>query len=432
MYKIGSLFSGIGSLDLGVIDALGGNAETVWFCESDPFCQKVLSKRFLGTPIYDDVTDLPRMKMTSPDILVGGFPCQDLSVAGHAKGIKEGTRSGLFLDMWELAAFYLHPRFVLFENVPAIRTRGLDVVADAITSCGWTLEWFCLSASSVGAWHKRERWWAIAHREEPLFDRYEDIGIKNDGTYLRSQLDLFNRQEVEMPKTGMARDEMLYCRESIVTSSENLWPTPTSMTGGTGVAPSHINGGHGWNLGAAVQDSMSNTPHRNWPTPTATDYKDGESPHSISQQVKRKGTGVRLGSYVPASENGLLPTPVRGDGHKLPSNSLSRYIESGGLKYSANDHRSTVDKIEWKPGKLNPDWVEPLMGLPSGYTDLDRSVDPEMLPVSSWRDGSWESGIDRLTEKKTDRVSRIQSLGNSVVPQCASAAFSILRRRLNE
>ena len=390
MYKIGSLFSGIGSLDLGVIDALGGNAETVWFVEQDDFCQQVLSKRFPGTPIYDDVNDLPFMLMESPDILVGGFPCQDLSVAGLAKGIKEGTRSGLFFKMWEWA-LHFSPRFVLFENVPAIRTRGLNVVADAVTSSGWTLEWFCLSASSVGAWHKRERWWAIAHREEPLFDKYEACGIKSNGNYVRTQLDFFSRQETEMPKTGMAQHELLYGREGDVVSPQNLWPTPT-----------------------------------------ATDYKDGESPHSIRGGVKRKGTGVRLGCYVPASENGLLPTPVRGDGHKLPSNSLSRHVESGGLKYSANDHRSTVEKIEWKPGKLNPDWVEPLMGLPSGYTDLDRHIDPKMLPVTSWHDGSWEEGIDRLTEIKHRRVSRIQSLGNSVVPQCASAAFRILRRRLNE
>jgi site-specific DNA-cytosine methylase len=330
------------------------------------------------------------MLMESPDILVGGFPCQDLSVAGHAKGIKEGTRSGLFFKMWEWA-LHFSPRFVLFENVPAIRTRGLDVVTDQITKKGWTLEWFCLSASSVGAWHKRERWWAIAHREEPLFDDYEEIGVNHLGYWFNLQQDLFSPQQVEMPKTGMARNGMLFQR--------------------------------------SFSDHSSN---RGWPTPTATDYKDGGSEHSIRQQVKRKGNGVRLGSYVPASENRLLPTPVRGDGHKLPSNSLSRYIESGGLRYSANDHRSTVDKIEWKPGKLNPDWVEPLMGLPSGFTDLSKEVSPEILPVSSWRDGSWEDGISRLTEKKTDRVSRIQSLGNSVVPQCVSAAFSILRGRLNE
>ena len=402
--KIGSLFSGIGSLDLGVIDALGGNAETVWFVEQDDFCQQVLSKRFPGTRIYDDVNNLPYTKMESPDILVGGFPCQDLSVAGHAKGIKEGTRSGLFLRMWELAAFdlYPRPRFVLFENVPAIRTRGLNVVADEVTSCGWTLEWFCLSASSVGAWHKRERWWAIAHREEPLFDDYKEVGVNHlglpfyslgdrslmSGHWFSLQQDLFSPQQIEMPKTGMARNGMLFQRSFSDHSSD-----------------------------------------RGWPTPTATDYKDGGSEHSIRHQVKRKGNGVRLGSYVPASENGLLPTPVRGDGHKLGSHSLSRFIESGGRRYSADDHRGTGEPIEWLPGKLNPDWVEPLMGLPSGFTDLEKDVSAKMIPSSSWRDGSWEEGIPRLTERKDNRVSRVKALGNSVVPQCAAAAFSILRGR---
>tara|TARA_Y100000114_G_scaffold80454_2_gene74106 strand:- start:3800 stop:4543 length:744 start_codon:yes stop_codon:yes gene_type:complete len=245
------------------------------------------------------------------------------------------------------------------------------------------------------------------------------------GHWFSLQQDLFLPQQVEMPKTGMAQHELLYSREDITRSSRGVWPTPRKNE------PGRTTEGYRRGL-AELVEGKKQLPNKNWPTPTATDYKDGESPHSIRGGVKRKGTGVRLGCYVPASENGLLPTPVRGDGHKLPSNSLSRHVESGGLKYSANDHRSTVDKIEWKPGKLNPDWVEPLMGLPSGYTDLDRSVEPKMLPVTSWHDGSWEEGIDRLTEIKHRRVSRIQSLGNSVVPQCASAAFRILRRRLDE
>tara|TARA_Y100001938_G_C8093708_1_gene436754 strand:+ start:2023 stop:3501 length:1479 start_codon:yes stop_codon:yes gene_type:complete len=488
--KIGSLFSGIGSLDLGVIDALGGNAETVWFCESDSFCQKLLSKRFPGTPIYDDVTDLPRMKITSPDILVGGFPCQDLSVAGHGKGIKEGTRSGLFLDMWELAAFYLHPRFVLFENVPAITGRGLDVVTESIVKSGWTIEWFCLSASDVGAWHRRERWWAIAHKEELLFDGYDQIGFLNNSKWAPQQIDLFSPQSFDkLPKAGMATGNRLYSREQPVCKpgwfntpntmdhlprregealerqlnrgndgskrqrSGNLredprlmWLTPCATNiqersaeslkkreewrnkgGRKTVPPGNLS--EQVKFGYPIRDMRES---KMWPTPTSTDYKDGGSEHSIRAQVKRKGNSVRLGSYVPAFQNELLPTPVRGDGHKLGSHSLSRFIESGGRRYSADDHRGTGEPIEWLPGKLNPDWVEPLMGLPSGFTDLEKDVSVEIINPSSWQDGSWEEGIPRLTERKDNRVNRVKALGNSVVPQCAAAAFSILKRRFRD
>ena len=151
--RVGSLFSGIGALDLGVHALF--DCRTEWFVEQEEFCQEVLKKRFPGTPIYDDVRTITGYNLPPVDILVGGFPCQDISVAGHGKGIKEGTRSGLFFEMWRLA-LELEPQFVLFENVPAINGRGLDVVTETIVSSGWKLEWFHLAASDVGAWHKRE------------------------------------------------------------------------------------------------------------------------------------------------------------------------------------------------------------------------------------------------------------------------------------
>tara|TARA_Y100000593_G_scaffold82498_1_gene155040 strand:- start:177 stop:443 length:267 start_codon:yes stop_codon:yes gene_type:complete len=85
--------------------------------------------------------------------------------------------------------------------------------------------------------------------------------------------------------------------------------------------------------------------------------------------------------------------------------------------------------IEWLPGKLNPDWVEPLMGLPVGYTNPEVDVEAKLLCSSLWADSSWEEGIPRLTEVKKNRVSRVKALGNSVVPQCAFGAFSVLRSR---
>ena len=411
--RVGSLFSGIGALDLGLHELL--KCKTEWFVEQNEYCQQVLEKRFPGTPIYDDVTSITGYNLASIDILIGGFPCQDLSVAGQGAGIKEGTRSGLFFEMWRLAEV-LQPRFVLFENVPAIMTRGIDTVTDIIVSSGWTVEWFHLAASDVGAWHKRERWWAIAHREQPLFNNYTQIGY-NDNGWKSLQHDLFSSSSriEKYPKSGMASGTSLYSRPHSP-SLEGALPTPTQDSA-SGRKKMYKQGG--MPLTVAVR----------YPTPTATDYKDGGSEHSIKTQVKRKGTGVRLGSYVPASENQLLPTPVRNDGHKLGSNTLSRYIKSGGRRYSADDHRGTGEPIEWLPGKLNPDWVEPLMGLPSGYTDLDQDIEPGLVSIQSWLDGSWETDIPRLTEKKKNRVARVKALGNSVVPQCARSAFSVLRRR---
>lgn len=413
MLRIGSLFSGIGGLDLGVEACLGG--QVIWQVEQDPYCQRVLRKRFPTCGLYDDVEKCSGLEPI--DVLVGGFPCQDTSIAGHGKGIKRGTRSGLFFEMWRLA-LELRPRFVLFENVPAIMTRGLDVVTETIVSSGWTIEWFHLAASDVGAWHKRERWWAIAHREEPLFQNYNVCGQLKDG-WKGLQQSLWSSPEVieKFPKSGMARGSSLYGR-NYTPAREGLLPTPTQDSVSER-RNRYKQGGMPLTLAARM----------NWPTPTTTDYKDGGSEHSIRYQVERKGSGVRLGSYVPAAQNNLLPTPVRGDGHKLGSNTLSRLIESGGRRYSAHDHRGTGEVIEWLPGKLNPDWIEPLMGFVQGWTDVDMEVSGKLIPVSSWSDSGWEEGIPRLTETRKNRVSRVKALGNSVVPQCASAAFKVVRSR---
>src|ERR1700752_4309726 len=95
--KVLSLFAGIGGFDLG-LERTGG-FETVAFCEIDPFCQKVLAKHWPEVPCYDDVRTLTPERLSADgiasDVIVGGFPCQDVSGAGKRAGISEGTRSGL-------------------------------------------------------------------------------------------------------------------------------------------------------------------------------------------------------------------------------------------------------------------------------------------------------------------------------------------------
>lgn len=116
--RIGSLFSGVGGFDLGLERA---GMRTVWFCEQDPFCRRVLAKHWPGVPCYPDVTQL-----TGPlaiDVLAGGFPCQDVSNLGKRAGI-EGARSGLWSHFVRLVG-ELRPRYVIVENVAALRRRGL-------------------------------------------------------------------------------------------------------------------------------------------------------------------------------------------------------------------------------------------------------------------------------------------------------------------
>ena len=155
------LFSGIGGLSL----ALKPWAQTVAYCERDRYAQSVLLSRMASSeldraPIWDDITSLKASMLPSIDIIFGGFPCQDISVAGLGRGLG-GERSGLYTHIERLVG-ETKPTFVFLENVPAIRTRGLGRVVWGLASLGYDLRWTVVSAASVGAPHKRDRWFLLA------------------------------------------------------------------------------------------------------------------------------------------------------------------------------------------------------------------------------------------------------------------------------
>ena len=112
--KIGSLFSGYGGLDLAVTNVTG--AEVAWHCEWEDAPSKILDAHFPGVPNYKDVTQVDFTQVEPVDILTGGFPCQDLSLAGKRKGLTKGTRSGLWSE-FARAIETLNPRLVVIENV---------------------------------------------------------------------------------------------------------------------------------------------------------------------------------------------------------------------------------------------------------------------------------------------------------------------------
>jgi DNA (cytosine-5)-methyltransferase 1 len=112
-------------------------------------------------PIFTDVRELRAENfITKPDIIFGGFPCQDLSCAGKQKGIYS-DRSGLFSEIARLTD-EIKPRYVFLENVPAIRTNGLKQVVGAFASMGYVCKWTVVSARELGAPHVRKRWFLLA------------------------------------------------------------------------------------------------------------------------------------------------------------------------------------------------------------------------------------------------------------------------------
>jgi len=172
------LFSGIGGIGIG----LSQSVRTVAYCEQDRYAQGVLLSRMRSgdidaAPIWDDVTTLRGEMLPRIDIISGGFPCQDISVAGRGAGL-EGKRSGLFYEICRLTR-ELRPRFVFLENVPAITVRGLDQVGLAFAEMGYDCRWTTISAASVGAPHKRERWFLLAHAMREGLERHRKKSVRN-------------------------------------------------------------------------------------------------------------------------------------------------------------------------------------------------------------------------------------------------------------
>ncbi len=157
------LFSGIGGFSLGLESA--DLVETVAFCDFDKYCQQILKKNFPGVPIYEDVKELnyERLKadgLSEIDIITGGYPCQPFSVAGRKKG-EEDPRH-VWPEMFRLVQ-ELRPTWVIGENVGGHIKLGLDTVLENLESEGYSARTFSISASSIGANHKRERVWIIAN-----------------------------------------------------------------------------------------------------------------------------------------------------------------------------------------------------------------------------------------------------------------------------
>ena len=156
----GSLFAGIGGLDLGLERA---GMQCKWQVEINPYAQRVLTKHWPEVRRHDDIKTWPENDTESVDLICGGFPCQDISFAGKGAGLS-GERSGLFYELIRVVR-EMGPRYVLLENVSALLVRGIDDVLGTLASIGFDAEWHCIPAFSVGAPHIRDRVFVMAYAQ---------------------------------------------------------------------------------------------------------------------------------------------------------------------------------------------------------------------------------------------------------------------------
>ena len=156
---VGSLFSGIGGMDLGLERA---GMTIAWQVEIDPFARAILAKHWPEVKKYDDIRTVGRQNLSPVDLVAGGPPCQPHSVAGKRKGAEDDR--DLWPEMRRVVA-EMRPRWVVVENVPGIRTTILDGVLSDLESLGYTTGTLVVPACAFGAPHIRERVFVVAHAD---------------------------------------------------------------------------------------------------------------------------------------------------------------------------------------------------------------------------------------------------------------------------
>lgn len=281
----GSLFTGYGGLDLAVEDVF--DAETIWTSDVDPGANRIIAHRYPGVPNLGDITTIDWSGVRRPDILSGGSPCQDLSTAGARAGMVDGTRSNLWVAMREAIA-QLEPTYVVWENVrgalsaraesdlgwteglldgrppeahpkkedPALRALG-RVLGD-LADLGYDARWVCLRASDVGACHRRERVFVLAHpKGHPWRQRVGDprpARLSAPGRLLPTPTAYLSRniggQDVEKRRAGGHAVSL----KDVAFSLPKLLPTPRASDGPHGCPNSRGSKGDLALPAAACQD----------------------------------------------------------------------------------------------------------------------------------------------------------------------------------
>jgi DNA (cytosine-5)-methyltransferase 1 len=211
--KVLGLFSGIGGFELGLNDA---GFEIAAMCEIDPTCRQVLAHHFPGVPIYDDVRTLTAGRLAADgiavDLVCGGFPCQDVSIANVQGQGLDGDRSGLWSEYARIIG-ELRPAFVIVENVAELLARGMGRVLGSLATLGYDAEWRVLRGLDVGLPFIGERIWIIATPRsagrQRRFQYLRSLGIEATPSTERRHQAVRARRELETHLDGIRTDDGL-------------------------------------------------------------------------------------------------------------------------------------------------------------------------------------------------------------------------------
>lgn len=364
----GSLFAGIGGIDLGLERA---GWEVRWQVEIDDFATRALEQHWPGVPRHRDVREVGAHNLERVDLVAGGFPCQDISVAGRGKGL-DGERSGLWFEFLRIVQ-ELRPAWVLAENVPALRTRGADVVIDGLAAAGYAAWPLVVGARHVGAPHRRDRVWIVAHRGGAgLGDAH---GCDCDG-----RADIAQRGEEE--------------RVAAVRSGAGELADAERFGGERRRGAGDVVRAAGEAQGEGLQRERGGS--------AAGDSGADVADAGLAGLAGRRGLPVGAGAEEPVLAGGGACDVAHGHGHGHGRERERERIADGvgieGAPGNEPHRRSGPRPCDWpaRPGEPQHEWEEP------------RTVEPALGGAAS-----------RLSERLAGRHRRdsLKALGNSVVPQ---------------
>ncbi|MGW2542739.1 DNA cytosine methyltransferase [Kitasatospora sp. NPDC001574] len=393
--RIGSLCSGYGGLDLGIQAVLGGTV--AWHADPAPAAAAILEAHWPGVPNLGDITKVDFSRVEPVCVLVAGFPCTDVSVAGGRAGLAEGTRSGLWHTIAR-AISALRPCLVILENVRGLLSTPANAPSDGdVEPCPWCLgdtgdehplralgavladlagagldaRWQVLRASDVGAPHRRERVFIAAWPADPPGEGLQGPGPRQGRPracgHAAAHPDLEPRQHRRLPASG---------------PTQGRRPRPEPERPGR----------------APATDTPGDRRHEGRPEP---EREQGRPDAAECRSEDRSG--------IPSSGPAAAGTPRRHSGPaagadtaadgRRGSAQLSRWGDyAPAIARWEAATRPAPDPVDSR-GRLSPEFVEWVMGLEEG----------------------WVTQITGLS-----RSAQLTALGNGVVPQQASLAAQLL------
>ena len=431
------LFSGIGGFSLGLESA--GVAKTVAFCDFDDYCQQVLKKNFPTVPIYNDVKELnyERLKadgIDTVDIITGGYPCQPFSVAGRKKGEQDPRH--VWPEMFRLIQ-ELRPTWVIGENVGGHIKLGLDTVLENLESEGYSARTFSISASSIGANHKRERVWIVANSNKGRCSSFLDKGNSNQKNK-RGE----NNSEQSSSIKDVANSERLGRKERTEESKEfeGKESSDQSDNRSKGLTESRAR------KDVADSDVSSRSPRESRRTVGGlssesekllrqeSEGKTRQEPRDSSSHVADSNSeGPQGHGTEPELRKNFQEGQTSGQGNVADTSTHRSSNESerniGGLGKESGKKEKTRDQpsvcIETRSSKKSKNVADTESSDWNGHETDGEHGETETQEIfgdggSVSRIGSWwefEPDVGRVAHGVPKRVDRLKCLGNSVVPQ---------------